>query len=52
MVIGLDVQYRGSKTATMSVCQPDEGLDEENTPYLGVECVIDSQVSPYYSFSR
>jgi hypothetical protein len=26
--------------------QPDEGLDEENTPYLGVECVIDSQVRP------
>jgi hypothetical protein len=44
MVIGLDIEYRNSKGAAVSVWQPDEGFEEDGMPYLGVQQVIEWDV--------
>jgi hypothetical protein len=44
MVIGLDIEYRHSKGATVSVRQPDEGIEEDGTPYLGAQQVVECDV--------
>ncbi|KAI9774713.1 MAG: hypothetical protein M1839_001674 [Geoglossum umbratile] len=41
MVIGLDIEYRHSKGATVSVWQPDEGFEMDGTPYLGARQVVE-----------
>ncbi|KAI9763111.1 MAG: hypothetical protein M1840_000923 [Geoglossum simile] len=43
MVVGLDIEYRGSKRATVSVWESDMGLDEDGTPYLSAKKTVDDE---------
>jgi hypothetical protein len=43
-VIGLDIEYRGTKKATVSVWRPEEGIDEDGTPFLQVSQVVNAEV--------
>ncbi|KAI9768153.1 MAG: hypothetical protein M1839_004180 [Geoglossum umbratile] len=43
MVIGLDIEYRNSKRATVSVWESDMGLDEDGTPYLRAKKTVDDE---------
>jgi hypothetical protein len=45
MVVGLDIEYRASRMATVSVWVPEEGVEEDGTPYLGVKNIVESEVS-------
>ncbi|KAI9761447.1 MAG: hypothetical protein M1840_001791 [Geoglossum simile] len=43
MVVGLDIEYKDSRMATVSVWVPEEGVEEDGTPYLGVENTVKSE---------
>jgi hypothetical protein len=44
VVVGLDIEYRGTKKATVSVWRPEEGIHEDNTPFLQVTQVVNAEV--------
>ncbi|KAI9766497.1 MAG: hypothetical protein M1840_006454 [Geoglossum simile] len=50
MVVGLDIEYRGSKRATVSVWESDMGLDEDGTPYLRAKKTVDDEVQLLIGF--
>ncbi|KAI9760042.1 MAG: hypothetical protein M1840_002743 [Geoglossum simile] len=43
VVIGLDIVYRGTKEATVSIWKPEQGLDEDGIPFLGVKTIVDAE---------
>ncbi|KAI9861628.1 MAG: hypothetical protein M1813_005238 [Trichoglossum hirsutum] len=43
VVIGLDIEYQGSKKATVSVWRPEEGIDANNAPFLRVNEVVKAE---------
>jgi hypothetical protein len=43
VVVGLDIEYRNSKRATVSMWRPELGV-EDGVSFLGVKQVIDSLV--------
>jgi hypothetical protein len=49
LVIGLDIEYRASKIATVSVWKPKKGFGEDGVPYLCVEKVVDNEARPLVS---
>jgi hypothetical protein len=44
MVVGLDIEYRGSKRATVSVWESDMGLKEDGTMYLRAKKTVNNEV--------
>lgn len=44
LVLGLDIEYRNSKTATVSVWEYEEGIEEDGVPHVGVKKIVDDKV--------
>jgi hypothetical protein len=44
VVIGLDIEYHGTKKATVSVWRPEEGIHEDNTLFLRVTQIVNAEV--------
>ena len=44
LMVGLDIEYRGSKRATVSVWQSEEGYEEDGVPYLCATKITDNEV--------
>jgi hypothetical protein len=45
MVVGLDIEYRGTKKATVSVWRPRIGTDDDGEIFLEAEQTVKSEVS-------
>ncbi|KAI9761450.1 MAG: hypothetical protein M1840_001794 [Geoglossum simile] len=43
VVIGFDIEYRGTKEATISVWKPENGFNQDGNPYLRVKTVVDAE---------
>ena len=44
LVVGLDIEYRSSKRATVSVWESQEGFDEDGVPYLCAIKIVNDEV--------
>ncbi|KAI9761714.1 MAG: hypothetical protein M1840_001718 [Geoglossum simile] len=43
VVIGFDIDYRGTKKGTVSVWRPEEGFHKDDTPFLRVKTIVDAE---------
>ncbi|KAI9762258.1 MAG: hypothetical protein M1840_001437 [Geoglossum simile] len=56
VIIGFDIDYCGTKEATISVWRPERGFHEDNTEFFRVKTVVDAEpfrnsVKPYIGVS-
>ena len=47
LVLGLDIEYRNTKTATVSVWEYEEGIEEDGVRYISVKKIVDEKVIYY-----